>query len=500
MAVVPRGDDGPRVGGDCSPCRPAAFRRPPRECPPRLAPQEPHEEVDGGAVSLEQRRETAPILRPEPLEGDLDRALQHHDPNCIRNLRQPGSRRGGRSEAWSCRRSVARPSIGLRSAGEDRSAAEACEGRPRRRAVDPLHRRAMARPARAIRSVADGLRALQGEVDRRGLRSSSRSAAAVRSWRAAPTEVGDVMRRHDDRASQPRSGRSEDDRRLVRARGPRARPIAWWAGHAKSDRPPLAPHPCECVETPRGGGRGRYGGPASSMPSPASSWPVPLSAAVSLRRDRGSDSPPSFPPAGSRSVAPFPPPGPLGRVPRHRRYYGALRLPAARPTRGRAAVCCFVDLHSTVPLRCPPFAPLIAEARAIRSLEIVVRLPGPLVCRQRRQQGLPRSWGSLVRVRRVLGPRPGLDARPIAASRCCPRTQARAMAPALSLSRFDGRLSRYLCTLRRAGLPATTQHSVPAAGHALPGGVRTRRDPLRGFGMTHVMASSSSSRRGASLM
>lgn len=146
------------------------------------------------------------------------------------------------------------------------------------------------------------------------------------------------------------------------------------------------------------------------------------------------------------------------------------------------------------------FAPPLVEAQTCGDLEIGVRLPGPLASRRRRRQGLPRSWGSFVRVRRVLGPRPDLDARPIAASRCCPRTQPCAMAPALSLSRFDGRLSRSLCTLRRVGLPTATQHSVPVAGRALPDGIRTRKDPLLGFGMTHVTASSSSSLRGARSM
>ena len=42
-------------------------------------------------------------------------------------------------------------------------------------------------------------------------------------------------------------------------------------------------------------------------------------------------------------------------------------------------------------------------------------------------------------------------------------------------------LSDWLSTLRRAGYPRPTQDSLPAAGQALPGGLSTRRVPLKGF-------------------
>ena len=42
-------------------------------------------------------------------------------------------------------------------------------------------------------------------------------------------------------------------------------------------------------------------------------------------------------------------------------------------------------------------------------------------------------------------------------------------------------LSDSLSTLRRAGYPATTQDSLPAAGQALPDGLSTRRVPTKGF-------------------
>jgi len=49
---------------------------------------------------------------------------------------------------------------------------------------------------------------------------------------------------------------------------------------------------------------------------------------------------------------------------------------------------------------------------------------------------------------------------------------------------FRGSIARrliWLSTLRRGGRPPTTQDSLPAAGPALPGGIRTRRVPAKGF-------------------
>src|SRR5208337_1231784 len=63
------------------------------------------------------------------------------------------------------------------------------------------------------------------------------------------------------------------------------------------------------------------------MPSREPSWPIPLSFAVSLRRFRDSALPPSFPPKVPCYGAPFPPQGPLERVPPTHRYYGSAPTP-----------------------------------------------------------------------------------------------------------------------------------------------------------------------------
>jgi hypothetical protein len=47
-------------------------------------------------------------------------------------------------------------------------------------------------------------------------------------------------------------------------------------------------------------------------------------------------------------------------------------------------------------------------------------------------------------------------------------------------------LPDWLSTLRRTGHPATTQDSLPAAGQALPGGLSTRKIPMKGFRVAYL--------------
>ena len=49
--------------------------------------------------------------------------------------------------------------------------------------------------------------------------------------------------------------------------------------------------------------------------------------------------------------------------------------------------------------------------------------------------------------------------------------------------------ARSLCTLRSAGYPCTTQHSVPAGGQPLPGGIRNPPGRTEGFGAPWSAAS-----------
>ena len=59
------------------------------------------------------------------------------------------------------------------------------------------------------------------------------------------------------------------------------------------------------------------------------------------------------------------------------------------------------------------------------------------------------------------------------------------------------RLQFWLSALRRAGYPATTQDSLPAAGQALPGGILTPWVPLKGFQAASYISSSFLKLRGA---
>ena len=52
------------------------------------------------------------------------------------------------------------------------------------------------------------------------------------------------------------------------------------------------------------------------------------------------------------------------------------------------------------------------------------------------------------------------------------------------------RLQHSLSTLRRMGRPTTTQDSLPAAGQALPDGIRTRKVPSKGFSVFSYITSS----------
>ena len=105
--------------------------------------------------------------------------------------------------------------------------------------------------------------------------------------------------------------------------------------------------------------------------------------------------PDMFPSNGPLKRRPLPSAGSLGPVPPLRRYYGALRTPAAR----LAALRC-------LRLAIPPLR-LVCSQRprrtAVGSGELMVRFPSRN-CRWKRQ-GLSGSWVTLVSLCPALGPR-----------------------------------------------------------------------------------------------
>ncbi len=71
--------------------------------------------------------------------------------------------------------------------------------------------------------------------------------------------------------------------------------------------------------------------------------------------------------------------------------------------------------------------------------------------------------------------------RPVHSAAAWPSVYEQRRLPRKVFRRSIAWLSDSLCTLRSAGYPRPTQHSLPAAGQALPDGLSTRRIPMKGF-------------------
>ena len=75
--------------------------------------------------------------------------------------------------------------------------------------------------------------------------------------------------------------------------------------------------------------------------------------------------------------------------------------------------------------------------------------------------------------------------RPVHSAAAWPPVYEKRRLPRKVFRRSIAWLSDSLCTLRSAGYPRPTQHSLPAAGQALPDGLSTRRVPMKGFRSSH---------------
>ena len=179
----------------------------------------------------------------------------------------------------------------------------------------------------------------------------------------------------------------------------------------------------------------------------------------------------SFPPPVPWLRHPLPSTGSLGSVPPLQRYYAVLRLPAAHSVSLRC-------LRSTVAKSPPVSLPRRAEP-ARRGLGLVTRCPsgftseasGPPRFLDVPVAHMLRSWTP------VESQRPGLLGRAM-------RPSAVVTACASTSTNSRGSLTqpaRSLCTLRSAGCPYTTQHSVPAGGQPLPSGIRDPPGRTEGF-------------------
>ena len=117
----------------------------------------------------------------------------------------------------------------------------------------------------------------------------------------------------------------------------------------------------------------------------------------------------------------------------------------------------------------------------------------------RRRSGLPGSCGTPACTCPALRPRRARHARPSHDVSTRPSVFPNDVGArtVLSLEAPSRGLHTPLCTLRRADRSATTQHSVPAGGHPLPGGLENPLGSIRRFPRCFplsVYISSSSSR------
>ena len=180
----------------------------------------------------------------------------------------------------------------------------------------------------------------------------------------------------------------------------------------------------------------------------------------------------SFPHEVLNSDDPFPSSGPLGRVPRFRRYYEPFRFPVIHPASlplRRSAVprCAIVSLRR----------PSDTDNRGLESLGCGT----PIRTSTWREQDLPGSWRTLCARAPLIDP----DGSPVsdhlqhsgAAFRITKGVGIRNRTFRGSITRPKHSLS----TLRSAGYPNATQDSLPAAGLLCRAGFDTRRVPSIGF-------------------
>jgi hypothetical protein len=108
--------------------------------------------------------------------------------------------------------------------------------------------------------------------------------------------------------------------------------------------------------------------------------------------------------------------------------------------------------------------------------------PSRRLKRRGRAAGLSGCWGTLVGVRRVLGPRQAPDARPATAFGHGPSARSDGGRAARSLiSGLDSTAFTRAVYASPRQLPAPTQDSLLAAGQALPGGIEYPQGPAERF-------------------
>jgi len=181
-----------------------------------------------------------------------------------------------------------------------------------------------------------------------------------------------------------------------------------------------------------------------------------------------------FPSNGVMIRRPLSSTGSLGMVPPLRRYYGTLRLPAAL----LAALSC---LRGAIPPLHPIFVPH-GRGRAAGARGLSVPVPQPEVAVE--------AAGSLRFLENPGGHCPCSPTPVGSIAPCGAKCDATDVAPAHVHGEDSGRLSFSGLNHTAFDLavyasqdrsPGPTQDSLLAAGPALPGGIGTRRVPMKGF-------------------
>ena len=178
-------------------------------------------------------------------------------------------------------------------------------------------------------------------------------------------------------------------------------------------------------------------------------------------------------PHGVRPLAaPFPPLGPPGRVPQLPRYYGAVRIPDARPAG-------FVVLRRAVTRRAPVFVPR-GPTPATRPGALRCGSPHATLFDERRLD-FPGSWRTLLYLRPVLRPRQDRRTRPYGTPARPPQFGKRRLPRSLHF----GAPSHGLGTrcLRFAGwvAPPPRKTRFPLSARLYGTGLATRRVRAKGF-------------------
>ena len=195
----------------------------------------------------------------------------------------------------------------------------------------------------------------------------------------------------------------------------------------------------------------------------------PLPAALSLRRWSGTVAGASVRTAVHDPIRRFPPPGPLGRVPRLRRYYQ--RTPTSRRPSRRTSFS-FVWRYHSVARFAPAARAVLAGQGAFLSRPPMPRTPVE-TSRPPRALG-PGSWAT-----RACMPRSPTPAEPNAPDRvaqtnsarrwCLPLLSQRRLPRCIRISWLNHAACRLPVYASQTASPLPTQHSVPAGWSTLAG-------------------------------